>query len=96
MDPIFIGAAEWKQIGSALTFLITVPLFVIGFAFPMLFAKALIPSLVSSGHLPQRAEKMKPLLYIASGVSFVLFLWVLINFIQGSGVLEHIYPRRWI
>ena len=96
MDPNFIGASEWKQISTALTFLIAVPLSVIGFAFPMLFAKALIPSMVSTGHLPKRVEKVKPLLYLAAAFSFLIFLWVLTNFIQGSAVLEHIYNRRWI
>ena len=96
MDPNFIGASEWKQISTTLTFLIAVPLSVIGFAFPMLFAKALIPSMVSTGQLPKRVEKVKPLLYLAAAFSFVIFLWVLTNFIQGSAVLEQIYNRRWI
>ena len=96
MDPNFIGASDWDQIGTTLGFLIAVPLSVIGFAFPMLFAKALIPSMVSSGHLPKRVEKVKPLFYLASGLSFLVFLWVLTSFIQGSAILEHIYGRRWI
>ena len=42
MDPNFIGASEWKQISTTLTFLIAVPLSVIGFAFPMLFGCVLL------------------------------------------------------
>ena len=96
MDPNLIGASEWKQTSTTLTFLIAVPLSVIGFAFPMVFAKALIPSMVSTGQLPKRVEKVKPLLYLAAALSFVIFLWVLTNFIQGSAVLEQLYNRRWI
>ena len=57
MDPAFITAGDWTEIFKFVHFLWAIPLFVIGFAFNLALAKAVVPSLVFTGHLsPERAR----------------------------------------
>ena len=70
MDPKALTSTDWYNIHLFLQwFWIYFPL-VIGFALTMLTAYALIPSAVSTGHLPPSAARLKiPLTLLALGVA---------------------------
>ena len=58
-DPRPLGIENWKDIGLWLLLLeIYLPL-IVTFAFTMLTAHAIIPSLIGTGHLPARAAKAR-------------------------------------
>jgi hypothetical protein len=59
----------------------------------MLFAKAVIPSLVYTGHAPQRASRLQPLVFALAAVSGVSAIIFAILWISNLGVLYDIYDR---
>ena len=71
-DPETLTSSNWNDIHNWLTlFWIYFPV-VITFAFTILVAHAFIPSLVSTGHLPTRANKLRlPLTFFALAVLVV-------------------------
>ena len=97
MDPDFITREDWSNIGDFLFGLLFVPGLTILFAFNMLIAHALIPSLVASGHIPQDLNKVRPVFYtialaaLAGVVSYVIFISLLAHDSWGG-----IYSRWWL
>ena len=81
MDPKALDSTDWQNIHLFLQwFWIYLPL-VVTFAVTMLTAYALIPSAVSTGHLPPSAAKLKlPLtlfaLLVAAGAIVILVLGI--------------------
>ena len=95
LDPDYITKADWEQIGDLLLYLGAVPILVIGFAFSLLLARAIIPSLADSGHLSRQIYQMRLVFYGASAVSFSLLVWVAVNLLDLVKVLENFY-HRWL
>ena len=96
MDPNFIGASEWSQIGEVIRFLGLVPLSAILFAFSLLIAHGLIPSAVSSNHLPKVAMRVRPFFYLTSLVGAVALIAVLVSLAGMLDVVEAVYKDWWI
>ena len=97
MDPVFITATDWTEISTFVHLLWALPLFTIGFAFNLLFAKAVVPSLVFTGHLsPERARLLRPVLYVFSFTSLAALAWVFFSLVSHRGILGQIYERLWI
>lgn len=96
MDPNFIGASEWSQIGQVIRFLGLVPLSAIVFAFSLLIAHGLIPSMVSSNHLPRAAMRLRPLFYLTSLMGAVALVVVLVSLVGLADVVTSIYEDWWI
>ena len=97
MDPVFITATHWDDISTFVDFLWAIPLFTIGFAFNLLFAKAVVPSLVYTGHLsPDRARLLRPVLYTLSFASLAALAWVFIILVSRRDILGQLYERLWI
>jgi hypothetical protein len=96
MDPNFIGASEWSQIGQVIRFLGLVPLSAILFAFSLLIAHGLIPSMVSSHHLPRAALRLRPFFYLTSLAGVVALVVVLATLVGLVDVIESIYKDWWI
>jgi uncharacterized membrane protein len=95
-DPQFITAAAWAEVGDFLTALIVFAVLVIGFAGNLLVAHALIPSLVASEHISSRANRIRPVFYLASLVLFVGAITFLTITSGLAGVIGDIYDRWWI
>lgn len=97
MDPVFITDTHWDEISTFVHLLWALPLFTIGFAFNLLFAKAVVPSLVSTGGLsPERARLLRPVLYVFSFTSLAALAWVFFSLVRHRGILGQIYERLWI
>ena len=96
-DPDAINAVDWLEIGKWLTRIWLYFFCVVGFSFTFLTAHALIPSLVSTGHIPKElGDRLRPPMYatatlILAGVGFFLALTVI-----KSHHIENIYDRFWI
>ena len=96
MDPNFVTRQDWADIGEFLLALLFVPGLMIVFAFSMLIAHALIPSLIKSGHIPEDLAKVRRVLYtvafaaLAGVISYVVF--VAINAESSFG---DVYSRWW-
>jgi len=96
LDPNFVTRQDWADIGEFLLALLFVPGLMIVFAFSMLIAHALIPSLIKSGHIPEDLTKVRRVLYtvafaaLAGVISYVVF--VAINAESSFG---DVYSRWW-
>ena len=95
-DPQFLDSEVWASIGELLTWLGLFALFVIGSGLSFLLAHAVVPSLVTTGHLPRQVEKVRIALYLVALVAFVGAVWFFIRFVVTGEVISQIYDRFWI
>lgn len=97
MDPNFITRADWSDIGDFLLGLLFIPGLAIVFAFSILTAHAIIPSLVASGHIPEDFQKTRPVFY---AIGFAALLGV-ISYIVFVGITAddsfgEVWSRWWV
>jgi len=96
MDPNFIGASEWAQLGQVIRFLGLLPLSAIVLMFSLALAHAIIPSLVASHHIPRWALRFRPFFYATSAAGAVAVVFVFATLIGLLDVVETIYKDWWI
>ena len=96
MDPEFITSADWARIGNLLHFFWYAVLCSIGFGFNFLLAHAIIPSLVSTGHIPQSVNKARRMFYIGALGFLSLVVLNLIIIASKLDTLTVIWDRSWI
>ena len=96
MDPAALSGPEWSGLGSLLSNLWIVVALVVFFGTNMMVGHILIPSLIDSAHLPDGAQKVRPLFYAAAIVSIVVAVVVLVQVIQDAEVLERFWSNYWI
>ncbi len=95
-DPAAIAASDWSAIGDWLHWLWAYFFIIVIIAFTFLFAHAVIPSLVDSGHIPKELLKLRRPMYtgvvIMIGLAMLFLTWTVNN----SYLLETVYNRYWI
>jgi hypothetical protein len=101
VDPEFILTGTWLEIAQLLVRMWVFVLFQVVFAFSLLLAHAVIPSLIDTGHLPAATNRIRPVLYggfflfmFAAAATIATVFWVPDAMIQT--IYEVIYNRRWI
>jgi hypothetical protein len=96
VDPVSVSGADWSEIGNWLHWLWAYFFCIVIIAFSFLFAHAIIPSLVTSGHLPREALKLRRPIYTGAvlflGLAMLFLTWTVHN----SHLLEKVYNRFWI
>ena len=96
VDPVAVNAELWSDIGNWLHWLWAYFFCIVILAFTFLTAHAIIPSLVSSGHLPERFMQLRRPLYLGvaifGGLAMLFLTWTVGN----SHLLEDLYNRFWI
>jgi hypothetical protein len=95
-DPIAIGSLEWREIGALLHNLWFYLCLIVTFAVTMLTAHAIIPSLISTGHLPRSAGLLRFSLTVTALVILAFALTVLSMAVNMAYVIETFYDRFWI
>ena len=93
MDPEYITRTDWNEIGRVLKFLWLFVAFSIGFGANFLLAHAIVPSLVTTGHLPSGVLAVRRFLYMAALGALVGVIFAMSNFISGLGLIESFWPR---
>lgn len=96
MNPVELGNAEWSDIGSLLTNLWIVVIFIVLFATNMLLGHNFIPSLVASQHIPRSFQKARPVFYVLAIVFFALAAFFLFQVIDQASVLGRFWEDYWI
>ena len=96
MDPSPIGLDEWREIGRLLTQLWLVVMFIVLFATNMLLGHNFIPSLHASQHVPEIAQKSRPLFYGLAVVCFGVAIFFLSRVVDDAGVLRNFWSDYWI
>ncbi|MBI4236226.1 MAG: hypothetical protein HY688_02565 [Chloroflexi bacterium] len=96
VDPQALGPAQWGQVGSTLLYLWAFVFFMGGVATNFLIAHAVIPSLITTRHLPTRFQLLRPFFYALTLAALGLLVWSVISFLHASDVLRSLYPKVWI
>jgi ABC-type Na+ efflux pump permease subunit len=96
MDLAPITGPGWDDIGSFinLLWLFLASVLLLGGSF--LLAQAVLPSLVSTGHLPSKALKLRPILYVFSLLFLGLAGFFLARAISQVPTILEFYPRFWM
>ena len=95
-DPSAIGSFEWSELGKLLHNLWFYLALIVVFAFTMLTALAIIPSLVSTRQLPAAASHFSFTLSLAALAFLGLGITLMIYTENVARVLGRIYDRWWI
>lgn len=96
-DPGAITAADWLQIGKWMTRLWVYFFLIVGFAFTILTAHAIIPSLVSTGHLREdEARGLRRPMYLVALVILGVAMFFLTLTVNKTYLLEDFWDRFWI
>lgn len=96
MDPMMPTAEDWKLIEPLLWNLWLFVLFMVGFAGNLMLGHAVIPSLVWTHHIPQRASMLRLPLIVIAFISFGIALYIFYNFATNLDVIYRIYGKVWI
>jgi hypothetical protein len=96
MDPEYINSTDWREIGNLLHFFWFVLIFAIGFGFNFLVAHAVIPSLIGTGHLPQRINSARRVFYAGAFGALALVLFYLSRIVGEAHILKGFWERWWI
>ena len=91
-----MNAADWLEIGKWLTRLWVYFLCIVGFGFTFLAAHAIIPSLVSSGHLSQSALKLRPPMYATAFLLFAAAVVFMGLTVEKSLLLREFWDNFWL
>ncbi|MDI3339647.1 MAG: hypothetical protein QJR03_03865 [Sphaerobacter sp.] len=89
-------AEQWTQINSGLIWFWAFPSCIVIFAASLLLAHAMIPSLVSTRQLPQKAMSVRPVFYLIALVALVGAIFSLANIVTHLSVLYDLYQKVWI
>ena len=95
-DPAAVNSVLWSEIGNWLHWLWAYFFAIVILSGTFLTAHAIIPSLVASGHLPPRFQRLRAPMYagvlILVAVAMLFLTWTVNN----SYLLEDLYNRFWI
>lgn len=97
MDPNVVSRSDWADIGEFLLALLFIPGLAIVFAFSMLTAHAIIPSLVASGHIPEEFLKTRVVFYsvafaaLLGVISYLIYLGV-----SADSSFGEVWSRWWV
>ena len=95
-DPGAIGSFEWSEIGKLLHNIWYYFALIIAFAFIMLTALAIIPSLVSTRQLPQSANLLRFSLVLTGLGILGLAITLMVYTVDVARVIGIFYDRYWI
>lgn len=93
IDPGAVTTAGWSQLAAFAAFLFAFVFFVVLFAFSLLFAHAVLPSLILTGHVARRANAMRPVLYVLAVAFLAAALYSVFTAFSHAGILGQVYPR---
>ena len=96
LDPGFISAASWQELGDLQKSLGYSVLFVVLFASNMLIGHNMIPSFIASRHISATWGRVRPVLYAFAIVCFALAMFFIQRATDHAGVLRNFWPDYWI
>lgn len=93
MTPEPLVQSFWDDLNRALLLLALLHLSVVAFAGLILLARAIIPSLVYTGHASERVGRLQPVVYGAAALAGLAVVIVAFLWISSLGFLTDIYDR---
>ncbi len=99
-DPEALNHLDWRATSIALRWIWLILIFALGFSTHMVLAKAIIPSLIDSGHVPdglrERARKLRMPLYISAVMIVGAIAFFLFEATDAAHEIRRFFPRNWI
>ena len=96
VDPAIVDAGHWSDIGNWLHWLWAYFFCIVLIAFTFVTAHAVIPSLVSSGHLPSKFLMLRRPMYLGVIGLICLAVFFMVLTVRNTQLLEAVYNRFWI
>ena len=96
MDPNFITSLDWIEYRDLISYLWLFPILMFVVSTSILLSFGIIPSLVESKEIPEKAQKIRPLLYLTAAGALAGFVVVLFVARDLARVIENTYGRWWI
>ena len=96
MDPSALSGGEWIEINnlvSSLWLMVGLTLF---FVTNLTIGLVFVPTLVSSYHIPAKAQKARPVFYLIALASFAGAVALFVRVVDLAGLIENLYPTYWI
>ena len=96
MDPNSISSLDWIEYRDLISYLWLFPILMFVVSSSILISFGIIPSLVESKEIPEKAQRIRPLLYlsaIGAAAGFVVVLFVARDLAR---VIGNTYERWWI
>ena len=95
MSPVPLVQSLWDDVMSSLLYLALLHLSVVLFAGSILVARALIPSLIYTGHASERVGRLRLPVYGLAVIGGLLVITFAVLWIGNLGFLYDIYDRVW-
>ena len=96
MDPNFITALDWIEYRDLVSYLWLFPILMFVFATSILLSFGIIPSLVESKEIPEKAQRIRPLLYLSAAGALTGLVVALFVARDLARVIEGTYLNWWI
>ena len=96
VDPGALTAADWEQVTLTLSYIWSFFGATISAAVFFIIGHAVIPSLIITGHITARINRLRIVFYSFSTLFAIGSFWSMVNFINASEVLRNIYTHVWI
>ena len=96
VDPESITAFDWSEIGNWLHWLWAYFFVIVALAFTFITAHSIIPSLVATKQLPRKFMKLRPPMYLAVVGLIGLAVFLMIETVENTHLLEGFWDRWWI
>ena len=96
MDPSGLSGVEWTDIDKLITSIWLMVGLVLFFVTNLMIGLIFIPSLVSSYHIPIKAEKTRPMFYLVALASLAAALVLLGRAIDLGDVIDRFFADYWI
>jgi hypothetical protein len=93
--PALLDQVIWDDLEQALLFLALLHLTVITFAGSILLARAVVPSLVYTGHAPERAARLRPVFYGLAALAGLGVVALAVLWINSLEIVYDIYGHDW-
>jgi hypothetical protein len=96
MDPNFITSLDWIEYRDLISYLWLFPILMFVVSTSILLSFGIIPSLVESKEIPEKAQRIRPLLYLTAAGALAGFIVVLFVARDLARVIENTYLSWWI
>jgi hypothetical protein len=96
MDPNIITSLDWIEYRDLISYLWLFPILMFVVSTSILLSFGIIPSLVESKEIPEKAQRIRPLLYLTAAGALAGFVVVLFVARDLARVIENTYLSWWI
>jgi hypothetical protein len=94
LRPELLNNDFWTDLNQALLYLALLHLSVVAFAGSILLARAIVPSLVYTGHASESALRLRPVFYVLAAAAGVAVIVMAVLWISSLSVTTDIYGHK--